>query len=132
MWYNRQFDWLMRVHCDAIMHCDLWQCFVLSLPPPPPPHPLHHCFLTKNINKTIEHLIKIQNLSESKKEQTKGTKQFFYSSTCKFNQLGIRRICCRLDQDLSEKFGGPGQIFVSGPLFFGGGGLKYFLIPLFI
>ena len=39
---------------------------------------------------------RIQNLSEGKKEQTKGTEQFIYSSTCKnskINRLVIRRIC---------------------------------------
>ena len=72
MGYNRRFDWLMCVDCDAIMHRDLWPLpcsFSLSLF-----FPLHHCFLAKNIKKT--RAFKIQNLPESKKEQTKGTKQF--------------------------------------------------------
>jgi hypothetical protein len=54
------------------MHRDLWPLpcsFSFSLF-----FPLHHCFLAKNIKKT--RAFKIQNLPESKKEQTKGTKQF--------------------------------------------------------
>jgi hypothetical protein len=62
--YNRQFDWLISVHCDAIMHCGPWHCLAsLSV--------FFHGF-----GKTIA-FFKIQNLSESKKEYTKGTKQFY-------------------------------------------------------
>jgi hypothetical protein len=58
------------------MHCYLWlsvalpcSFFVFS--------PLHHSLFISQKYKQNYRALKIQNLSESKKEQTKGTKQFF-------------------------------------------------------
>ena len=63
----------MRVHCDAIMQCDLWHCFALSLFPLPPP--LHHCFLAKNINKTIE-LLKYKIYHKARRKRPKEQSNF--------------------------------------------------------
>jgi hypothetical protein len=53
------------------MHCDLWRCFALSLPPPP----LHHCFLAKNINKTIE-LLKYKIYQKASRNRPKEQSNF--------------------------------------------------------
>jgi hypothetical protein len=45
-----RFDWLMRVHYNAVLHCGLQYCLDVSVPPTP----LQLCFLAKNISKTIE------------------------------------------------------------------------------
>jgi hypothetical protein len=44
-----RFDWLMRVHYNAVLHCGVRDCLGVSVPPP-----LQLCFLAKNISKTIE------------------------------------------------------------------------------
>jgi hypothetical protein len=52
----------MRVQFDAIMHCDLWHCFALSLPPPA------SSLLFSQQYKQNYGAFKIPNLAESKKE----------------------------------------------------------------
>jgi hypothetical protein len=59
--------------------------------------PLHHCFLAKNINKTIE-LLKYKIYQKARRNRPKN-KTIFYSSTCKINGLWqSSRICCCLDK----------------------------------
>jgi hypothetical protein len=45
-----RFDWLMRVHYNAVLHCGLRYCLGVSVPPPP----ASALLLAKNIRKTIE------------------------------------------------------------------------------
>ena len=55
----------MHVHCDAVMHCDPWHCFSLSVPPPPPPP---SSLLFSQEYKQNYRAFKIQNVPESRKE----------------------------------------------------------------
>jgi hypothetical protein len=72
MGYNMQFDWLMRVHYNALTHCDLWHCLGFSVPPPPP----SSLFFSQKY-KQDNRGFKIQNLSDSKKESTEGIQQIY-------------------------------------------------------
>jgi hypothetical protein len=76
------------------MHCDLWHCFALSLSPPPASSLLFSQKYTQNYRafKIRKFIRKQEGIDQ--KEQSK----FFYSSKCKINRLGIRRICCCLDK----------------------------------
>ena len=82
----------MRVHCDATMHCVLWQSPALSVFFPG----FNLCFLAKNINKTIEHL-KYKIYQKARRNRPKEQNNIICSSmsknSIKINRLGIRRIC---------------------------------------
>jgi hypothetical protein len=74
------------------MHCDLWPlpCSFSVF------FPLHHCFLAKNINKTIE-LLKYKIYQKARRNRPK--EQSNFSIVLRFSiVLGIRRICCCLDK----------------------------------
>jgi hypothetical protein len=72
------------------MHCVPWHCLALSVF-----SPLHHGFLAKNINKTIE-LLKYKMYQKAGRDRPKELSNIIYSSTCKncikINRLGICRI----------------------------------------
>ena len=58
-----QFDWLMRVHYNAVIHCGLWHYLGLSVF-----SPLHLCFGAKIQNYKQNHkALKIQ--SRSRKQE---------------------------------------------------------------
>jgi hypothetical protein len=81
-----RFDWLMRVHYNAVLHCGLRDCLGVSVPPPA------SALLFSKKYKQNYRAFKIQIFSR-RINRLEEQSNFISSFTYKLNQLGIRRIC---------------------------------------